>query len=251
MSTNEITYRGVTKTLEEWAHEIGISRLALHSRLETMTFEQAMHIRPHQQFAGHALKLAHNGAEKTIREWSSEIGVPEGTIYTRWRDGKSMAEVLSPKPLERKARGGGWEGLETLEWERDTYAQELVARHPGGMKLDEMAREMGITRERIRQIEAAALRKLRFALSLRGSIRHALAERMNLPSSEMVRDALDALTDLRNRQTVTYPEPCELPMSPKRKAALKKRADAFRSVEQSGLIQRPENEQGEREAGAA
>lgn len=37
-----------------------------------------------------------------------------------------------------------------------------------GMSLDEVARAFGITRERARQIETAALRKLKIALQKRG-----------------------------------------------------------------------------------
>lgn len=38
----------------------------------------------------------------------------------------------------------------------------------GGMTLEEVARAMGLTRERVRQIEANAIRKLRYELAQRG-----------------------------------------------------------------------------------
>jgi uncharacterized Zn finger protein (UPF0148 family) len=43
----------------------------------------------------------------------------------------------------------------------DRAAQECVAEHPDGMTLEEIGEAMHITRERVRQIEAKALTKLR------------------------------------------------------------------------------------------
>lgn len=37
----------------------------------------------------------------------------------------------------------------------------------GGMTLEEVARALGLTRERVRQIEVSAIRKLRYALAQR------------------------------------------------------------------------------------
>lgn len=47
-----------------------------------------------------------------------------------------------------------------LEWHEHREAQEAVRRHPEGMTLEEIGNRMGITRERVRQIEGFALRKL-------------------------------------------------------------------------------------------
>lgn len=48
-----------------------------------------------------------------------------------------------------------------LEWEEHADARRIVAENPDGMTLEEVGAHLGITRERVRQIEAAALQKLR------------------------------------------------------------------------------------------
>lgn len=48
-----------------------------------------------------------------------------------------------------------------VEWEDHAEARDLVARFPSGMSYDEIAIAMGITRSRVQQVEAIALRKLR------------------------------------------------------------------------------------------
>lgn len=48
-----------------------------------------------------------------------------------------------------------------LEWEEHDEARAIVRDNPDGMTLEEVSEKLGITRERVRQIEAAALKKLR------------------------------------------------------------------------------------------
>lgn len=48
-----------------------------------------------------------------------------------------------------------------LPWALHREAHEVVAAHPDGMTLEEIGDILGLTRERVRQIEASALRKLR------------------------------------------------------------------------------------------
>lgn len=50
----------------------------------------------------------------------------------------------------------------------DLEAQQLVAQHPDGMTLEEVGAIFGVTRERVRQIEATALRNLRIRCALVG-----------------------------------------------------------------------------------
>jgi predicted DNA-binding protein (UPF0251 family) len=47
-----------------------------------------------------------------------------------------------------------------LEWHQHREAIEAVRLHPEGMTLEQIGTKMGITRERVRQIEGTALRKL-------------------------------------------------------------------------------------------
>jgi len=48
-----------------------------------------------------------------------------------------------------------------LEWWEHPEAIRAVQAHPEGMTLEQIGRQMGVTRERVRQIEAVALRKLK------------------------------------------------------------------------------------------
>lgn len=77
----------------------------------------------------------------------------------------------------RCERSGSWvrSGLHACEHplvdEMTTYADDRIAQTfaaRGGMKLEEIAATIGVTRERVRQIEAVALRKLRRACEREG-----------------------------------------------------------------------------------
>ena len=65
---------------------------------------------------------------------------------------------LDPNAKPGAPRSWTWE---LLEWEDDPGAQAFLASHPGGATLEEVAAALGVTRERVRQIEALALRKCR------------------------------------------------------------------------------------------
>ena len=45
-------------------------------------------------------------------------------------------------------------------WEDDLVCQKLVRDNPDGMTLEQVGQVLGLTRERVRQIEEQALRKL-------------------------------------------------------------------------------------------
>lgn len=204
-----ITYNNETKSRRAWAKEFGISDQALARRLLRMPLDQAM--QPGKIPAGYygkRLRLTWQGREQTLDEWSAETGIPAQTLYTRYRDGKTMDEVFSSTPLPKAGRGEAWTDIDK-PWREDKYAQKLVEEHPYGMTLDEIGRELGVSRERVRQIENEALRKLRFVLRLRQTMYGHLADTLNLPTAEQIRDALQWLTETRDRQTVVYPEPCE------------------------------------------
>lgn len=107
------------------------------------------------------------GERKSIAEWASAKGLTVRSL-------KKRLTVLPPEtalslpPWARLTRltipGGeplSWT-WDYLPWKRDIWAQHFVATHPGGALLEEVGDALGITRERVRQIEQAALRKLKW-----------------------------------------------------------------------------------------
>jgi hypothetical protein len=59
-----------------------------------------------------------------------------------------------------------YEGANTLPYEEDLVAQTLVALHPDGMQGTDVARILGLSPERVRQIEQGALRRIKSAIRL-------------------------------------------------------------------------------------
>lgn len=55
-----------------------------------------------------------------------------------------------------------------LPWERHIEARRVVRAHPEGMTLEQIGEVLGLTRERVRQIEVTAVRKLKEFASSQG-----------------------------------------------------------------------------------
>lgn len=70
------------------------------------------------------------------------------------------AKQERPKPDGRK-KDPLWVELDTEPYDRDPIAQYVVASFPEGLTLTELGELMGVCRERVRQVEAEAFRKLR------------------------------------------------------------------------------------------
>lgn len=75
------------------------------------------------------------------------------------------SETSAVEQFEGQRRRDGrtkrhWNKWDDLPWEHHQEAQELVELHPDGMTLEQIGAVMGITRERVRQIENIAFRKL-------------------------------------------------------------------------------------------
>jgi hypothetical protein len=67
-----------------------------------------------------------------------------------------------PRAIARRIRRGKpFDAWLDLEWEEDALARQLVDEEPDGMTLDAIGEHLDLTRERVRQIEQDALRKLR------------------------------------------------------------------------------------------
>lgn len=61
----------------------------------------------------------------------------------------------------RALKGKPYDPWLDLEWEEDELARGIVRENPAGMTLDDIGDHLGLTRERVRQIEVAALRTIR------------------------------------------------------------------------------------------
>lgn len=70
-----------------------------------------------------------------------------------------LAERFYPMPVAAPSPPPGDPWAE-LEWHNHPEAIDAVRRHPEGMTLEQIGKAMKITRERVRQIESGALRKL-------------------------------------------------------------------------------------------
>ena len=73
-----------------------------------------------------------------------------------------------------------YEDRNALRWEDDEVVQEIVAAHPGGLSLGDVAYVFGCSRERIRQIEEEAIAKIQVALG------HRLPTHFNLQSVRLL-----------------------------------------------------------------
>lgn len=141
--------------------------------------------------------LEEGGEALTIPEWAARAGLHPTTLYCRLAAGESLRTALGPprpaggpkgprprkpracavcgaKPATSSSRSGRCEdcaGLymrsppgsidSTTPYTEDLACQRFVAKHPDGATLDEVGEMLGVTRERVRQIEAKALAHFR------------------------------------------------------------------------------------------
>lgn len=128
---------GETRTLAEWSRVTGLSYATISNRLR----------------AGMSPHLA----------LSSERFVRAATRYDQLREHPEQARDMTPEEILalRERYPVRWD----LPYDDDEACQRFVADHPNGATLGEIGALYGVTRERIRQIEAAALRKLKRRLA--------------------------------------------------------------------------------------
>lgn len=63
-----------------------------------------------------------------------------------------------------------------MPWHLDAQSQEFVETHLSGATLEEIGEELGLTRERVRQLEESALRKLLARMPIAGVTAERVAE---------------------------------------------------------------------------
>lgn len=90
--------------------------------------------------------------------WQDAVERREALALARMRPGQEPQHVTT-------ARRVRWS---TLPWDDDEETRRFVAEHPDGAGLEEIGAWLGLSRERIRQMEAAALEKLGAALHRAG-----------------------------------------------------------------------------------
>lgn len=112
----------------------------------------------------------------------------------------------------RVAPGRQFDPWNDLEWEEHDEARDVVNEHPDGMTLEEVGAVLGVTRERVRQIEAAALEKLKTGLGLGEAVMYGAA---TIPIQECDRCGLPFM---RRGRVKT----CETCASPKKSKTKKK-----------------------------
>jgi hypothetical protein len=141
-----------------------------------------------------ARTFEHAGLALTVREWAERSGVGVQTIYSRLAAGHSVGAAIGELPLGPMVaplcclcgvapaiawRGGRCNTCRHVRqhgalvdmhtpYARDAAAQAFVAEHEGGATLELVGLAMGVTRERIRQIEASALARFRRRAHLAG-----------------------------------------------------------------------------------
>lgn len=94
----------------------------------------------------------------SVQDWADAIGLKRATVMSRVRAGDTALDALRPSPSDAETQ---------IPWEADRVAQRFVAEH-GAATLEAIGEFFGVTRERIRQIETAALKKLRRRLAREG-----------------------------------------------------------------------------------
>ena len=143
-----------------------------------------------------------NGKTQNAKAWSAELGgiAPQKLLtrvmrVERGEVSYDLDRAMDPRPLQR-----GWNPIQRKRfplrkemsdaWNLPLWADDWVWYvthvHPDGLTLDQVGEFYGLTRERIRQLEEGALRKLRKAAELKGKtldMRELLSEMDQVRSS--------------------------------------------------------------------
>lgn len=101
-----ITYKGKTKTMSEWARELGIPYQRLNSRINTgkMSIEDAFRIEKmnnHSRKIEIAPKTKAFGEEKYLFQWAEEYGLNPSTISKRVKSNMDIEDAISTKKWQK------------------------------------------------------------------------------------------------------------------------------------------------------
>lgn len=117
----------------------------------------------------HILRI--DGEALTTSQASQRYGIPRQRLCARLREGWSHIDAVTVPAWvhhERVAIPAGHPSSASWDrdpWDDDDYAWYVVAHHPDGLSLEQVAALMGVTDERVRQIEQEAFAKLREMLT--------------------------------------------------------------------------------------
>jgi hypothetical protein len=159
-----VTHGGETLTVNEWANRLGIESSALHQRLYRMAPERALSMKP--GIGPHL--VTYNGVTRPVSDWARYLGIGRTTMWKRLHRfpldvAMTMPRRSSSKPVVEH-EGSLVDGRRRFA--DDQHAVSAVLCKPDGMEHHEIGDLVGVGRERIRQIEEAALRKLRVGMRL-------------------------------------------------------------------------------------
>lgn len=108
--------------------------------------------------------ITSDGKTKHLREWAEEYGVDYAVVLSRWHKGeRNFAKLIAPRHIPNR---NPEEIMDPeIPWEQDSFARWVVEKNPDGLSLEYVGLLLGVTRERVRQIELSACRKIALAAS--------------------------------------------------------------------------------------
>jgi hypothetical protein len=111
--------------------------------------------------------LTIDGERITTSQASQRYGIPRQRLNARLRQGWSDVDAVTVPAWVHHARVSVQAGHpSSASWDRDPWSDDdhawyVVACHPDGLSLEQVAALMGVTDERVRQIEQEAFAKIR------------------------------------------------------------------------------------------